>query len=380
MKARKGTQCVHAGVASANTKGITTPIYASTSFLFLHDEDQVVYPRYFNTPNQETVAAKIAALENGDQGLVLGSGMAAVVATLLSHLKQGDHVLFHSGIYGGTSDFASETLPNYGIERSFVRGCDAASFQAELRDNTKMIFFESPTNPLLQIIDIEHVVELARPRGICTVVDNTFATPINQNPLKLGVDVVIHSGTKYLNGHSDVNCGAIVSSNERMELIRRVATQLGSTLDSRACYLLERGLKTLAIRVERQCDNAAKLAELLDQHARVRQVHFPGLPEHPGHGIAANQMARFGAMLSFEMDAGESQTKQMVSRLRVAYPAVSLGGVETLVCFPKDTSHAKISSSARAAEGITDSLVRVSVGIEEIEDLLADFEQALQQT
>jgi cystathionine beta-lyase/cystathionine gamma-synthase len=380
LKTRKGTQCVHGGVVpSFAGQGTTTPIHTSTSFSYLFDDDEVIYPRYFNTPNQQVVASTIAALENGERGLVLGSGMAAVVAVLLSHLEQGDHALFHSGIYGGTRSFAVETLPKYGIHRSFVRSCDAQSFESELRPNTKVILFESPTNPLLQIVDIEKIAQLARSRGIVTVVDNTFATPINQNPLDLGVDIVIHSGTKYLNGHSDVNCGAIVASAERMASILHVATQLGSTLDARACYELERGLKTLAIRVQRQCESASQLAQLLVKHPRVKRVHFPGLPEHPGHEIAARQMAEFGAMLSFEADADEAEAKQMVSHLTVARPAVSLGGVETLVCFPKDTSHAKVSPAERAADGISDSLVRVSVGIEEVEDLLFDFDQALRR-
>lgn len=270
-----------------------------------------------------------------------------------------------------------QRLPGYGITYSLVRSCDAASFESQLQENTKLIFFESPTNPLLQIIDIEKIAELARRQGVLTVIDNTFATPINQNPLDLGIDVVIHSGTKYLNGHSDVNCGAVATCSRLMGPILECAVELGGTLDVRACYLLERGLKTLALRVQRQCENAARLVAALEGHRRVAKIYYPGLPSHPGHAVAARQMDRFGGMFSLELESDGPEAKAMMQRLRVAQMAVSLGGVETLVCFPKETSHAKMTAEERSQEGITDTLVRVSVGIEESDDLLDDFEQAL---
>lgn len=377
MPTQKATQCVHAG-QTQGTRGMTSDIQTATSFRFLEETDEVVYPRYFNVSNQKVVAGKIAALENGEQGLVLGSGMAAIVSVLMALLKQGDHAVIHGGVYGGTRSFCTERLPEYGVDRTFVDGCDLQSFESQLRENTKVLLFESPTNPLLQIVDIRAVARLAAEKGIVTILDNTFATPILQNPLDLGIDVVVHSGTKYLNGHSDVNCGAVVTSAELMAKIVPIACQFGGTLDVRGCYLLERGLKTLALRVQRQCENAGQLAQALAAHRRVRAVNYPGLAEHPGREIAAQQMRCFGAMMSFELDTDAPTAKRILSRLQVATPAVSLGGVETILCFPKDTSHAKISAEERASAGISDTLVRLSVGIEDIGDLLADFEQALE--
>ena len=378
MSKSKATLCVHAGSqVTATPRSVVAPIHASTSFLFSGDGDEVVYPRYFNVPNQEIVGSKIATLENAEQGLVLSSGMAAIVAVLLGLLKKDDHAIFHSGIYGGTRSFVAERLPQYGIDFSLVRECDVDAFARQIRDETKLVFFESPTNPLLQIVDIRKLTDLARERGIVTVMDNTFATPILQNPTDAGVDIVVHSGTKYLNGHSDVNCGAIATSRALMAPILSCATQLGGTLDVRGCYLLERGLKTLSLRVERQCQNAAQLAVALDQHPRIAKVHFPGLPDHVGHQVAAQQMKGFGAMLAFELKGTESEVKTVLQRLQIAQMAVSLGGVETLVCLPKDTSHAKIDAREQQEAGISDTLVRVSVGIEDADDLLADFDQAL---
>ena len=378
MKIKKATQCVHAGAGSTpRIQGVTTPIVTSTSFLFPNDDDEVVYPRYFNVANQEIVASKIASLENGERGLVLSSGMAAISSVLLGILKSGDHAVFQSGIYGGTRSFMANRLSRYGIEHSLVEGCDIASFEQSLRENTKLIFFESPTNPLLQIVDIAAIADLAKARGILTVVDNTFATPINQNPLDLGIEIVIHSGTKYLNGHSDVNCGAIVTSSELMSPILGCAVNLGGTLDVRACYLLERGTKTLDLRVKQQCENAMRLARFLAEHPRVRKVYFPGLRDHPGHELAARQMKSFGAMLSFELDTDEGTANAMLQNLSIGTLAVSLGGVETLICFPKETSHAKMTEKERQREGISATLARVSVGIEDADDLVNDFDDAL---
>lgn len=379
MSAKKATQCVHAGSdqAAQAVPGVTTPIYTSTSFRYPNEAGEVYYPRYYNIPTQQVAASKIAQLENGEAGLVLSSGMAAVVSTLFGLLRAGDHAVFHSGIYGGSRSFVDERFSRCAIEHALVYGTDVADFEAAIRDNTKVLFFESPTNPLLQVVDIAKVAEMARSRGVLTVMDNTFASPILQNPLDLGVDVVIHSGTKYLNGHSDVNCGAIVTSNELMQPIMDCAVSLGGTLDVRACYLLERGLKTLALRVERQSANAARFAAAMVANPRVRTIFYPGLSDHPGHEIAARQMSDFGGMVSLDLDADEATTVAMMSRLKLAQVAVSLGGVETLACRPKETSHAKISAEQRQREGITDSLMRVSIGIEDVDDVIADFEQAL---
>jgi cystathionine beta-lyase len=280
-------------------------------------------------------------------------------------------------VYGGTHRLVTQRLPRCGIDVSLVRETAVDAFAAQIRENTRLIFFESPTNPLLQVIDIRGMAALARQRGILTVMDNTFATPINQNPLELGIDVVVHSGTKYLNGHSDVNCGAIVTSAALMERILPGAMDLGATLDVRGCYLLERGLKTLALRVARQNENGMRLAEMLRHHERVRAVHYPGLADHPEHAVAAGQMAGFGGMLSCELEEDEQTAKSLMRRLRIAQLAVSLGGVETLLSFPKETSHARMTPAERLEQGIADSLVRVSVGIEDPDDLCADFRQAL---
>lgn len=359
------------------SQGVTTPMITSTAFRYPDEDGQVVYPRYFNVSTQQAVACKIAQLEHGSHGLVLGSGMGAITAILLGLLERGDHAVFHSGIYGGARSFATGRLASYGIEHSLARGTQLASFQECISPNTKLIFFESPTNPLLHVLDIQQIATFARERSILTVLDNTFATPINQNPLDLGIDIVVHSGTKYLNGHSDVNCGAVVTDQACMNRILSCAIDLGATLDVRGCYLLERGLKTLALRIERQNHNAATLAEWLSRHPRVRQVNYPGLTNHPAHTLAANQMTGFGGMLSFELDTDEQTAKLMLAKLRIATQAVSLGGVETLVCLPKETSHAKISAAERHREGISDTLVRVSVGIEDIADLQSDFGHAL---
>jgi cystathionine beta-lyase/cystathionine gamma-synthase len=378
VKFRPGTRCVHSGTNPPVTAhGVTTPIVTATAYRYPHGDSEVVYPRYYNLSTQQAVASKIADLEHGASGLVLASGMAAITTTLMGLLRQGDRAIFHSGIYGGARSFVTNRLVTFGIDCALARGQTLEAFDKQLTPNTRLLFFESPTNPLLQVLDIREISEWARRHGILTVLDNTFATPINQNPLDLGVDVVVHSGTKYLNGHSDVNCGAIVTRDELMERILSCAVDFGGTLDVRACYLLERGLKTLALRVERQSENALRLAHALAKHSRVRAVHYPGLPHHPGHAIAARQMSRFGGMLSFELDADEAELRATLQRLRIATPAVSLGGVETLVCRPKETSHARMSAEERCGEGISDTLVRVSVGIEDAADLLADFEQAL---
>jgi cystathionine beta-lyase len=374
----KQTQCVHGPARPAHELGgITTPIYTSTSYAFPNKQNQVYYPRYFNLPSQTVVAERICQLERGETGLVLSSGMAAISSTMLGLLVHGDHAVFHRDLYGGTHTLVTTRLPKLGIEYSLVQGNTVEEFAAALRPNTKLIYFETPTNPLLTIVDIRSIAQLASRRRIVTVIDNTFATPINQNPLELGIDVVVHSGTKYLNGHSDVNCGAVVTSGELMRPIKQCAVSLGGTLDVRACYLLERGLKTLHLRVERQNENALVLARFLQTHPSVRRVYYPGVPEHPGHAIAARQMSAFGGMLSLELDMDEQTAKERMGRLAVATMAISLGGVETLVTFPKDTSHANLSADERRHLEIADTLVRVSVGIEHIDDLVGDFQRAL---
>jgi cystathionine beta-lyase len=316
----------------------------------------------------------LAALEHAEAALVFSSGMAAISTTLLTLLKPGDHAVFQGSLYGGTYYFASHELVRLGIEVSFAP--NLADFGRALKPNTRLIYVESPSNPLLRCIDLKAVASLGREANVPTLIDNTFATPINQNPIVLGIDVVLHSGTKYLNGHSDVNCGIVASSREMVDRINHTAVEYGGTLDSHACNQLERGLKTLFLRVRQQNESAAKLARFLQTHPSVAMVHYPGLPEHPDHAIAAGQMRDFGGMLSFELK-NPARVNAFLEHLQVVTPALSLGGVESLACVPSQTSHRSLSPSERAAAGITDGLVRVSVGIEDLQDILQDFDQAL---
>lgn len=374
---RKETQCVHSGgLPDAATGGINSPIYPSTASEYLGRQD-FPYPRYFNAPNQAAVTAKIAALEGADDGVLFSSGMAAISTTLLALLKSGDHVVLQAELYGGTYAFVAEMFERMGIAFQFAPMTPEA-IQRALTPQTKVIFLESPTNPLLHVIDLRRVAAAARSRGALTVIDNTFATPIHQNPIGLGVDVVLHSGTKYLSGHSDLQCGVALANTAIVAKIRHAACHLGGSLNASTCYLLERSLKTLHLRVERQTENAGRLADFLVRHPAVTQVYYPGLPSHPGHALAKSQMRGFGAMLAFELRPDGIAAADMQRRLKLIRPAISLGGVETTICSPMLTSHAKMTPTARASLGINDGLMRLSVGVEHCDDLAADLEQALQ--
>ena len=372
---RPATLCIHAGTQlDPATGGACSPIYTSTAYAFPNAANQNIYPRYFNTPNQRVVARKLAALEQGEDALVFGSGMAAISTLLLAHLMPGDHATFQADLYGGTQQLVTKELTRVGVEVAF---CETAEeFAAALKPNTRLMYVESPSNPVLRCVDLAAVARLGRERGVLTAVDNTFATPINQNPIPLGFDAVIHSATKYLNGHSDVNAGAVVSSAAIIQRLTESATNYGGMLDAHSCYQLERGLKTLALRVRQHNENAGQLARFLQKHPAVARVNYPGLPEHSDHAIAARQMRGFGGMLSFEL-RDPAQVNRLLSRLRVVMPALSLGGVESLVCVPSRTSHRLMTPEERQRAGISNGLVRVSVGIEDVEDLLEDFDQAI---
>ncbi len=377
---KNNTKCVHSGTyRDKKALGVNTPIFASTAHLFPNAFSEIRYPRTYNLPSQQAVAKKICALEGGELGLVLSSGMAAITTVLFTFLKQGDHALFQNGLYGGTQHFINSELEMYGIKKNILNSNNIDDYAKSIKNNTVLIYLESPTNPLLEIIDLNQISELAKKHNILTIVDNTFATPINQNPLQLGVDIVIHSGTKYLNGHSDVCCGAVVTSENLMERIIARAVNHGGVLDTHACFLLERGLKTLGLRIERQNRNAQKLAEFLHDHPLVKNVYYPGLPSHVGHEIANRQMNGFGGMLSFELVCNTQAALEFTSKLRLITPAVSLGGVESILCFPAKTSHAELSMKDREKQGISDSLIRLSVGIEDIEDLINDIENAFSE-
>ena len=372
---RPDTQCVHAGThPDERTGGINSPIITSTAYAYPNPTGANVYPRYFNVPNQRAVARKLAALEKGEDGIVFSSGMAAISTLLLAYLKPGDHAVFQADLYGGTYHLVVTELARFGIETSFAR--NLAEFSTAVRPNTRVLYVESPSNPLLRCVDLAAVAKVGRERGLLSIIDNTFASPINQTPLELGIDAVVHSATKYLNGHSDVDAGAVVSSGEVIRKVTECALNLGGVLDSHACYQLERGLKTLALRVRQQNENAGRLARFLQNHGAVSRVIYPGLPDHPDHAIAARQMRGFGGMLSFEL-CQPGQLDQLLERLELATPALSLGGVETLVTVPSRTSHKTLPPEERQRAGISDGLVRVSVGIEDIQDLTHDFDQAL---
>jgi cystathionine beta-lyase len=371
----KETQCVHTGgLHDVVSGGINSPIYTSTAAEYL-DRGRVPYQRYFNTPNQESVVRKVAALESAEDGVLFGSGMAAISTTLLTLLRSGDHLVLQDELYGGTRAFVTDLFQRLGIAFSFVAMTPAAIEQA-IGPRTKAIFLESPTNPLLHVMDLKCVAGIARQRGVTTVIDNTFATPINQNPIGLGIDVVVHSGTKYLGGHSDIQCGIAVTTAALAQQIRHNACHLGGSLNAPTCYLLERSLKTLHLRVERQTQNAGRLAEFLAGHPAVARVYYPGLTTDPGHAVAKAQMRGFGAMLAFDVRAGIS-ADAVQRALTLIRPAASLGGVETTICSPVQTSHVKVPPAERERLGITEALLRLSVGVEHHEDLAADLAQAL---
>ncbi|OGF63836.1 MAG: cystathionine beta-lyase [Candidatus Fischerbacteria bacterium RBG_13_37_8] len=371
----KKTQCVHSGrIDDERVHGINTPIYTSTSYQYL-DTDERFYPRYFNTPNQWALANKVCALEGAEAGLIFSSGMAAISTTCLSFLKTGDHVVFQPNLYGGTQHFATGKLNTYGIDYTIAASQRTSDIEAAILPNTRVIYIETPSNPLLAITDIAEVAELCCSRQLISIIDNTFASPVNQNPIRLGIDIVLHSATKYLGGHSDICAGVAVSSKENINHIWELAINLGGSLNAITCYLLERSIKTLALRVAQQNSNAQTLAEFLVEHPQVKCLHYPGLTSHPGHEIAKKQMTGYGGMLSFELK--EKNSIEFQKKLKLIKPSMSLGGVESIICSPAITSHRHLSQEEQKKTGITDELLRLSVGIEDINDLLADLQQAL---
>lgn len=370
------TQCVHSGQEADLLHGETvSAIYPGSSYAYL-DRDLKAYPRYFNTPNQRAVAQKVAALEAAEAGLITSSGMAAISNTLLAFLKQGDHLVMQYGLYGGTTHFIQEHFPRQGIHFSQAKDGSLAALEAEIRPETKVIYIETPSNPLLAITDVAAVARLAKAQGILTVIDNTFASPINQQPISLGIDISLHSATKYLGGHSDLCAGVVTGRAELVQQIAGVAKGYGGSLNAQSCYLLERSIKTLALRVKQHNQNALALATYLEGRHDIIQVYYPGLPSHQGHETAATQMKGFGGMLSFELAAGIDPIA-FQKKLRLIQASMSLGGVESTLCSPHLTSHAYLSPEERLKEGISDGVLRLSVGIEAVGDLQADIAQAL---
>lgn len=376
----KNTKCVHAGTfIDPITKGVNTPIYPSTSNGFVEGTGNLYYPRCLNMPNHKAVAEKLCALEFGEEAIITSSGMAAISSTILALVKTGDHILFSEDLYGGTDYFLKADLERFGIDYTLAPTADLKEFESKIKDNTKIIYFETPSNPLLKIIDIEKIVKIAKKYDIITITDNTFASPINQNPLTLGVDVVVHSASKYLNGHSDLLCGAVISSEKFMRSIKPYVVNTGGVLNAQDLYLLERSIKTLNLRIQKHNENAQQLAEFLDGHLLVKKVYYPGLESHSGHETAKKQMSGFGGVLSIETSLDKIKTKKFTANLKLFGEACSLAGVESLVTLPCESSHSKMSSETRCAIGITDSLIRFSVGIEDIDDMKADIEQAFKK-
>ena len=372
------TICTHVGeLKDEQFRGAVSPLYMSTSYAY-EDVEIKRYPRYFNTPNQRALAEKMAALEHGEVALIFGSGMAAVSTALLAFLQKGDHVVLQKTLYGGTSNLVTEEFEKFGIEFSFTKDLSAVAFEQEVRENTKVIYIETPSNPLLTITDIEAVAELAKKHGLVSMIDNTFASPVNQNPIDFGIDVVIHSATKYMGGHSDILAGTVISSEEKIDRIFQLGKNLGGSLSDYTVWLLERSIKTMGIRVKAQNENAQQLAEFLDGNEFVKKVYYPGLALHEDHELAKKQMKGFGGMLSFELKDLDSTT--FMHYLKLIKPSMSLAGVESTILSPAKTSHGLLSPEEREDQGISDQLMRFSVGIEEAEDLIADIEQALEET
>ncbi|ALI98025.1 trans-sulfuration enzyme family protein [Rufibacter tibetensis] len=370
---RKDTHCVY---NPPTYQGVNTPIFTSTANRYL-GQDEILYPRNYNTENQKVIVEKLCRLEHAEAGLIFSSGQAATTTALFAFLKSGDHVLFSKEIYGGTAKLAVDEFSKYNIAYDFVSAADLSTITSKIRPNTKVIYVETPSNPLLSIVDLKAIAEIAKKNNIVTVVDSTFASPINQNPLLLGFDIVMHSGTKYLGGHHDLCFGTLLSSQSLIDTIYKSAVNFGGSLNGLDCYLIERSLKTLALRVEKQNANALQLALALQERPEVSKVFYPGLPNHPNHDIAAKQMkGGFGGMLSFEL-SDAAKTDDFLNRLQLIIPALSLGGVDSTICQPATSSHVSLPESERQELGITNGLLRLSVGIENMEDLLQDIDTAL---
>ncbi|KAA3439563.1 cystathionine gamma-synthase [Rufibacter hautae] len=375
-----GTKTIHAGVSPDPTTGaIMTPIYQTSTYVQRSpgDHQGYEYSRTHN-PTRSALQSSIAALENGKHGLCFASGMAATDC-IIKMLKPGDEVIATNDLYGGTYRIFTKVFQEYGIKFQFVSMADISTIDQYVTEKTKMVWVETPTNPLLNIIDIKGAAEICQRRNLLLVVDNTFSTPYLQTPLDLGADIVMHSLTKYMAGHSDVVMGAIVVKDD--ELAERLAflqNACGGTPGPQDCFLVLRGIKTLHIRMQRHCENGRKIAEYLRQHPKVGKVFWPGLQDHPNHQIAQDQMRDFGGMISFELKDDQIQAAiQVLEKLHYFALAESLGGVESLCGHPATMTHASIPQVERLKGGLSDSLIRLSVGIEDVEDLIADLEQAI---
>ncbi len=374
------TKLIHAGEPEPRVEGaVAMPIFQSAMFEYRGDEDEVRYVRYGNNPNQIAVQEKLATVESGEDAIVTSSGMAAISSALLSVLSPGDHLLAQNKLYGGTHRFLTAFLTEYGINYDFIDLNRPDEWRAALRPQSKAIYVETITNPLIEVGDLGAVSSFAKEHGLTSLIDNTFASPVNFRPLEWGYDISLHSATKYLNGHSDLVAGAAIGHRSSIEAIRNRVKMLGGSLDPHACYLLHRGLKTLGIRIQRQNSSALELAQALHEHPAVDKVNYAGLATSPFFANATRHLDGYGGMLSFELRGDEELTETFMRSLTVPILAPSLGSVETLIVRPAATSHAGLSPRERADAGISDRLIRVSVGIESAADLVEDFTRALSE-
>jgi cystathionine gamma-synthase len=382
---RPETTAVH-GAADLEKKNgpVSTPIYQTSTFQVADNDEQqrvTTTDRYYtrwgnptNTVSEQTVAA----IEGVEAARTFASGMGAITTTVLALLKAGDHIVAQRDVYGGVTKFFSQWLPKMGIDTTFVDTTDYVRYARNIRPNTRLLYLESPTNPALRVVDLKKMAALAKQHGLISMVDSTFGTPVNQHPAEYGIDLVMHSGTKYLSGHADLTCGVVCGRQELMDQLWETRTTLGNCMDPHAAWMLIRGLKTLAVRVARQNENALRVAEFLGRHEKVRRVHYPFLKSHPQYAIAREQMSGGGGMVTFEVEGTGEDARRVSEAMRLFTLATSLGGVESLVSIPVLTSHAMISAEQRAEMGVTEQMVRLSVGIENADDLIEDLERALQ--
>jgi len=378
---KRPTIAIHGGGALGERVAgtpVVTPLTQSVNFAQpLGTAEGLIYPRHGNTPNAQLVERRLAMLEGAEAAVLLSSGMAATACAMLALLRAGDHLLSSTWIYGGTRRLFEEELGSLGIEVSLIDPMAPRAWRRSLRKNTRAIFVESPVNPTCRVLDLSFLANMAKNAGVALVVDSTFASPINFRPLEHGADVVIHSATKYLNGHHDVLGGVVLGTASYIEEVRQKMAVWGPAPDPFAVWLLERGLKTLDVRVARQNDNALQLAQWCEGRQEFSRVHYPGLTSHPDHQIAEECLDGFGGMMAVELAGGGAAAEQFLSKLQLVTHAPSLGGVDTLVSEPRYTSHAHMTALDRAMIGIPDGFLRVSVGIEDVNDLIADIEQAL---
>jgi len=381
---RQETEAVRSGTSLHKKNGpLSTPIYQTSTFEVTDNAEQLrvtptdrFYTRYGN-PTHTVAENAVAELEGTDAALLFSSGMAAITTTILALVKTGDHIVAQRDIYGGVTKFLSQWLPKMGVETTFVDTNDIEQHERAIRPNTRILHVESPTNPMVRVVDLEKIAALARKHKLITTIDSTFATPINCRPAEWGIDLVLHSGTKYFGGHADLICGIAAGRQELIDEIHHLRTTLGCCMDPHAAFLLLRGIKTLAVRVERQNQSASRIAEFLSQHPKVARVHYPMLKTHPQFELAKKQLAGAGGVLSFEVEGTGADACRVTEALNLFTLAPSLGGVESLVSIPVLTSHAMIAPDLRKKMGVTEQMVRLSVGIENVDDLIADLDKGL---